>query len=960
MQKIFCSLLILVVLTITIHADSLNSAIVNFCDDIIFAENKGFAVRDDKSYVTYIDKMGDNYFLKLAVSENYSYNFTYYELYNYKFPYELKAPVIFVNQDNSVDIFFIKSGNKDIPNLYKLNFANGEIVDIVLVEEDFTNDFDIHLSNNKYVVSSTHNLFRQVSYYQHFTDKEISILSDSIEITNFTGIDLMSGRVHSNSDIWLRNIVPAGGTAVNPQAPGWPLFINQVSTTNNIRIFPTGANLPSNVPVELVFQGGYKLNQNKLDIYKNSNSHSLVPFGYDPDPNIDIVMVQIEGNTASLLVGNIIEREVKEFIVYTSYPDALHPNVPIGDSLFTNYVTILDTLWTPSGSITLANSSVFIPATLWIKGVVQGTQVWHTSEDAYIIGHISYQGTPMGQSPEDNETDFFGLISEKSVYIKYKYKDPDTGAVIYEPTAVGPSGNTYVYGAIAALGKAGEGEWGFRQEGVFSFEYQHPHGSPLPFWGVSPYTGADTLFTHSDLHRFKFPPDPYNSNGPYWTRWPGVSSVPENGYPTVNMSAEQHYYSIYDYPWYNPNYPEMDAGPNPTNPANQIIYMRGNLWLFGSVAQIRRGFMRRTGIMSNLNPDIAPYWDIDNYVFGGAHYQTGYNVKRVYDQRLENNPFPSFPAIVTNDIQLKGLFHNSINHQTTELNAINNYHYNKINSVAKNNIVAFILRNKDFPDRYLIRYSNNNGESFENHELINTNILCTEIRQNNILILAKSDNNENLKLFILNSENGSFYDVITPFPYSEDAIYKLYETHNKLFILTDYNESQKYIYDYSDIENPLVSVTFETDYIVDQIISYSFASNQTDTLYIAVNSVIEEDSSTRNVFFLKLNIDGLTPVNDEVIMPGIEKFYLTCYPNPFNPETTIEFNLPQDDFVSLNIYNIKGQKVKGIVNETLKKGKQSFIFNGKDNESKPLASGMYFAKLNSRNHNQVIKILLLK
>ena len=84
------------------------------------------------------------------------------------------------------------------------------------------------------------------------------------------------------------------------------------------------------------------------------------------------------------------------------------------------------------------------------------------------------------------------------------------------------------------------------------------------------------------------------------------------------------------------------------------------------------------------------------------------------------------------------------------------------------------------------------------------------------------------------------------------------------------------------------------------------------------------------------------------------------YPNPFNPSTTISYQLSTNSDVTLTIYNIKGQKVKTLVNKTLPAGRYSVVWNGKDNNNKQTSSGIYFYKLSVENHQQNRKMLLLK
>ncbi len=91
-----------------------------------------------------------------------------------------------------------------------------------------------------------------------------------------------------------------------------------------------------------------------------------------------------------------------------------------------------------------------------------------------------------------------------------------------------------------------------------------------------------------------------------------------------------------------------------------------------------------------------------------------------------------------------------------------------------------------------------------------------------------------------------------------------------------------------------------------------------------------------------------------------DKINVSVYPNPFNPETTIEFSLTKKSVVVLNIYNVKGQLVNTLINDELVKGKHKIVWNGTNKNSNPLASGMYFYKLQSKDNQVYGKLILLK
>ena len=94
-------------------------------------------------------------------------------------------------------------------------------------------------------------------------------------------------------------------------------------------------------------------------------------------------------------------------------------------------------------------------------------------------------------------------------------------------------------------------------------------------------------------------------------------------------------------------------------------------------------------------------------------------------------------------------------------------------------------------------------------------------------------------------------------------------------------------------------------------------------------------------------------------IPKITK--ISNYPNPFNPSTTIKLDLAESGKIVLAIYNIKGQKVKTLLDAYSSKGYFEIIWRGVDDNKNSVASGNYFIKLNlNGEENAVSKCILLK
>lgn len=103
----------------------------------------------------------------------------------------------------------------------------------------------------------------------------------------------------------------------------------------------------------------------------------------------------------------------------------------------------------------------------------------------------------------------------------------------------------------------------------------------------------------------------------------------------------------------------------------------------------------------------------------------------------------------------------------------------------------------------------------------------------------------------------------------------------------------------------------------------------------------------------------IVSVNDETAIPLVTALQRN-YPNPFNPETTIAFSLKEDDFVTIEVYNSRGQKVRTLVNEFREAGNHQVLWNGRDENSREVASGVYFYRMKSGRYTSTGKMLMMK
>jgi len=110
-----------------------------------------------------------------------------------------------------------------------------------------------------------------------------------------------------------------------------------------------------------------------------------------------------------------------------------------------------------------------------------------------------------------------------------------------------------------------------------------------------------------------------------------------------------------------------------------------------------------------------------------------------------------------------------------------------------------------------------------------------------------------------------------------------------------------------------------------------------------------------------IRLVGESGVSDtDVVLPKPATLTAKNYPNPFNPETTIEFNMPTRGRATVEVYNIKGQLVNTLLNNEVTAGDHRVIWSGQDSQGNGVTSGVYFYKVKTDGESIVNKMLLLK
>jgi parallel beta-helix repeat protein len=169
----------------------------------------------------------------------------------------------------------------------------------------------------------------------------------------------------------------------------------------------------------------------------------------------------------------------------------------------------------------------------------------------------------------------------------------------------------------------------------------------------------------------------------------------------------------------------------------------------------------------------------------------------------------------------------------------------------------------------------------------------------------------------------------------EDVISK-YEGES-IIELALFDKFVYYNFELSDIENSMT------------------VSNELDKLFPLSIGAIEAHRILGDEEYFKIDITPGQDLHKTASKTPIEYALSDNYPNPFNPTTTINYQIPEDGFVTLKVYDILGREVASLVNENKKAG-----YYSRDFDASKLSSGVYIYKVTANNFVQSKKMLMIK
>ncbi|MFO7896570.1 MAG: agmatine deiminase family protein [Candidatus Cloacimonadales bacterium] len=175
----------------------------------------------------------------------------------------------------------------------------------------------------------------------------------------------------------------------------------------------------------------------------------------------------------------------------------------------------------------------------------------------------------------------------------------------------------------------------------------------------------------------------------------------------------------------------------------------------------------------------------------------------------------------------------------------------------------------------------------------------------------------------------------------------------------------------SNITLSINSLSAEEDWLTISPLSGTIAAGEANQITAEINASELADGAYLGTVIIENNSPGESTELVEIaltvgnVSADSQQLALTKlhhnYPNPFNPTTTISFNLGSgDNATELTIYNLKGQKITQLLNEQLPAGKHSVVWDGTDASGSSVASGVYFYKLSNGDFVDNKKMILLK
>ena len=421
-------------------------------------------------------------------------------------------------------------------------------------------------------------------------------------------------------------------------------------------------------------------------------------------------------------------------------------------------------------------------------------------------------------------------------------------------------------------------------------------------------------------------PMSYSLNQGYFS----FSDINNDSYPDISFYRDERSYNV------ESGIEECDISQfiGIANPNSEILFNSYSTCYTMHFAEVTRPTLETCGLMDY---DFDGDQEIFQVVSENMQLDTYWHEIDVYGNTVSISDTGIETGISGKDLQ-KGLFFDIDNDGDKDF-IYSNYNYNLfcdslfwIENSPGNNLnsqatLLFNTSNNSEIYSYGIADFNNDDQpdvifvSSDNHTLN----LSTMINSQNYsdLVNIYSNTSEDISFEIQDFDNDNDKDVII-------AYYDYGTGNHRILLENDGNANFSTI----DLQNNIANIYRIVDIDSD---------GDSDFLYL---------DAARGEIYWKENYTQVP--NSDTSAPKFSA-NITNNPNPFNPSTNISFNIKEDTNVEITIYNLKGQKVKTLVDKKFEQGQHKIEWNGTDSASKSVGSGVYFYKVDYNGKTQAVK-----
>ncbi|MFO8145627.1 MAG: hypothetical protein R6T89_07870, partial [Candidatus Syntrophosphaera sp.] len=685
-----------------------------------------------------------------------------------------------------------------------------------------------------------------------------------------------------------------------------------------------------------ILLGGLIENAPDLQLY-GSPRHIAVMVGppyYHPD---HIMYVEVDGTSYTSYLGQVTEPDTVQIPVYASYPPAGN-----ADPLYYNTITVRDTVWSFYSSGSCLGWPKFVHSKLWIKGTFGSHQTWAAADTIFILDDILLSNTPPHVCPNYNMVDSVNLLSEKSIVLKYGYRSP-VDSMRYHGLCGADQVPHNIYANLFAMGKGSDNYP--RKDGVFTFEYQHPHPS------IPDVNLGGTTYDNIDLHRYRYPQEP--------------------GFPWATTTSGDPQNLRIDLPWYNPLWPERTP-----------YLERGTIKVWGNIFQRRRGFLHRShydvewpsnGVWDppqdlcggSSSPAAVQHTDpvlgieLTNINFPGATGSgVGYKKQHAHDPRLNLSDLQMEADIDVQSMLKLGLalcrqtatgserYHLRPQLRRTRSKDLTRLGDNALYSV--NDLLLFAAGD-DVSDWSA---STEGGGMIRGMELApdGSALICQYRFEDQQLRLKVSKLAGGIGTVVWEEDSPAFSQLndIAILPDGQQLLAK-YENNGYLllWLLTD------------DPGEQLLRVWETPPYTPDQIdlalsrLVLEAVNDETVDIFLWLRNPGDAENQPGTVFHARSTIT--VSISDPVV-PPIPEARLSAWPNPACGQMNIKLELSTPMPHQVEIYNLRGQRIRTLGNaSSVSGGEYEYLWDGLDQNGRSVGGGVFFLRASADGKTLISK-----